>query len=205
MKGSTYKRCSCPVRRNAKGQRLSCKIQHGSWVYVVDAGTVDGRRHQVKRGGYASEAAAETALHETIDQMGKGIATHDDRQTVAAYLSGWLANRAVKGLRAQNVDQLQGPYRANLAAADRLSAVAEAQPGAYRSGTSGHVRIGQSGERAAHPCDVAFRAQHCGAPAGDQLQPGQRGGATQGPKRPRCTRGNRRNWARSWTPLPTMS
>jgi hypothetical protein len=78
------------VRRNAKGQRLSCKIQHGSWVYVVDAGTVDGRRHQVKRGGYASEAAAETALHETIDQMGKGIATHDDRQTVAAYCpAGW--------------------------------------------------------------------------------------------------------------------
>jgi hypothetical protein len=54
MKGSVYKRCQCPVQRNARGDRLACKKDHGSWFYVADAGRdqVTGKRRQVKLGGF---------------------------------------------------------------------------------------------------------------------------------------------------------
>ena len=100
MKGSVVKRCSCPPAYSAKGERLACKIKHGSWSFIADAGrTRDGKRRQVKRGGFATKAEAEAALAELIDSVEKGTAAHDERQTVAAYLETWLAGRIANGLR----------------------------------------------------------------------------------------------------------
>ncbi len=54
MRGSTYKRCSCPPY-DIKGRRKSCPKRHGSWSYVaeLDRGP-GGKRRQLKRGGFRS-------------------------------------------------------------------------------------------------------------------------------------------------------
>ncbi len=118
MKGSVSKRCSCPVQRNARGERVACKIKHGSWTYVADAGRdpATGRRRQLRGSGFATKAEAEAALAEHVDSVRKGTATHDERQTVATYLGGWLEQREANGLRAttlqsyrQHVEQLFVP------------------------------------------------------------------------------------------------
>jgi integrase len=101
MKGSIFKRCGCAPTYGAKGQRLACKLKHGSWSYIADAGRdpKTNKRRQVKRGGFATKAEAEAALAEVVDQAAKGMVTHDDRQTVAAYLESWLAAKVANGLR----------------------------------------------------------------------------------------------------------
>ena len=36
MRGSVFKRCTCPVRLNDKGRKITCGKQHGSWSDKVD-------------------------------------------------------------------------------------------------------------------------------------------------------------------------
>ena len=36
MRGSVYKRCTCPVRRDERGRKITCGKAHGSWFYKVD-------------------------------------------------------------------------------------------------------------------------------------------------------------------------
>lgn len=100
MKGSSYKRCSCPPEHDARGRRKACKKAHGSWYYVVDVTGPGGRRRQVKRGGFATQREAQAALAELVDQAAKGEVAHDERQTLAAWLEVWLADKVAKGLRA---------------------------------------------------------------------------------------------------------
>jgi hypothetical protein len=71
MQGTTYKRCKCPVRRNAAGKRLACPKKHGTWSYVVDvplsdAGRREHARQQITRGGFASQTLAVTELRQAI-------------------------------------------------------------------------------------------------------------------------------------------
>ncbi len=109
MKGSTYKRCSCPVERDAKGIRKACKKPHGSWVFVADLGrTSAGKRLQVKRSGFATKNAANQALAELLDQSNKGQVAHDDRQTVATFLTDWLDAKERQGLRPTTVRSYRG-------------------------------------------------------------------------------------------------
>lgn len=102
MKGSVYKRCQCAVERNARGERLACKKAHGSWVFVADAGynPATGKRRQIRRGGFPTKAAAEEALAELVDSARTGQLAHDERQTVAAFLEQWIADKERNGLRA---------------------------------------------------------------------------------------------------------
>jgi len=123
MRGSVQKRCSCATRHNERGERLACKKQHGSWSFVADAGRnpATGKRRQIKLGGFATKAEAEAALAELVDQSAKGMTTHDDRQTVSAYLEAWLAGRKANGLRPttarsyrQHIDQFFVPHIGHL-------------------------------------------------------------------------------------------
>lgn len=58
MRGSTFKRCPCPVRRDDRGRRLSCGKSHGSWSYVVDVPATAGeKRRQVMKGGFSTRLA----------------------------------------------------------------------------------------------------------------------------------------------------
>ena len=111
MKGSTYKRCACPVELDTRGRRKACKKAHGSWFYAADLGTVtrvikvsgpalEGApwpveydkvsRRQVKRGGFTTKTEADAVLAELLASVATGQAVHDERQTVGAFLDKWI-------------------------------------------------------------------------------------------------------------------
>ncbi|MCU1591947.1 MAG: Integrase, partial [Frankiales bacterium] len=63
MRGSVFKRCTCPPRTGARGRRLACNIAHGSWSFKLDLpSTPTSPRRVVTRGGFASRADAEAEL-----------------------------------------------------------------------------------------------------------------------------------------------
>jgi integrase len=93
MKGSVYKRCTCEVQRNTRGDRLACKKDHGSWCYVADVPGLNGKRRQVKKGKYKTKDEALQALAAVVDEANRGQVAHDDGQKVGDYLDGWLAHK----------------------------------------------------------------------------------------------------------------
>ncbi len=99
MKGSVYKRCSCPVERATRGGRKACKLRHGSWYFVADVPGAGGQRRQVKRGGFDTKAAAEAALAAVVDEAAQGRISHDEGQRLGDYLDTWLAGKVAGGLR----------------------------------------------------------------------------------------------------------
>lgn len=92
MKGSTFKRCSCPPEYDAKGRRKACNKRHGSWAYVVDVGRdpKTGRRRQLKKSGFRTKDEAEAKMAEVLGDVDAGRYRHDGRQTVKQYLEAWL-------------------------------------------------------------------------------------------------------------------
>ncbi len=91
MKGSTFKRCSCPVRRDAAGRKITCAKAHGSWSYMADGAEAEpGARRQVMKGGFPTRRAAEAALAEYLARVGQGDALASDTRKLADYLSEWL-------------------------------------------------------------------------------------------------------------------
>jgi integrase len=101
MKGSVVKRCQCAPLYDSRHRRIACKIKHGSWSYVADAGRdpATGKRRQVKQGGFATKVEAEAALAKLIDQSSKGLVSHDDRLHLGVFLDQWLAGKVANGLR----------------------------------------------------------------------------------------------------------
>lgn len=101
MRGSVFKRCQC---RTPEGKKVkSCRKPHGSWCFVVDAGTdpVTGKRKQIPRSGFKTKTDAEDALTAELAKLNAGTWTDDKGITVAAWLDQWLAElvaakRAVK-------------------------------------------------------------------------------------------------------------
>jgi integrase len=96
MRGSTFKRCTCPPQTNARGDRIACKLNHGSWFYVVEAGRnpATGRRRQFRKGGFPTKRDAERALAEAVDgSTNHGLVHARRRQTFAAYASQWMDAR----------------------------------------------------------------------------------------------------------------
>jgi integrase len=90
VRGSVYKRCQC---RDATGKRVkSCRKQHGSWAFTIDAGTdpTTGKRKQIVRSGYRTRDEAEEEMNGLITAMNSGIWTDDKNITVAAWLAQWL-------------------------------------------------------------------------------------------------------------------
>lgn len=101
MKGSTFKRCSCPVEQDARGRRKTCPKRHGSWGYVVDAGRdpATGKRRQVTRSGYRTQAEASAALAEIMTEVEDGRYRDDGRRTVESFLVEWIESKVANGLR----------------------------------------------------------------------------------------------------------
>lgn len=100
MKGSTYKRCKCPVAYDAKGNRRNCRKDHGAWYYVADVGTgPDGKRKQDRKGGFRTSDDAEKALSALLSRVNEGSYTHDEGQTLTTWLGTWLDHKERTGLR----------------------------------------------------------------------------------------------------------
>jgi integrase len=99
--GRVYRRCGC---RDSQGRQLGAHCPrltddpvHGSWTFAVDIpGPEPGTRHQtVRRGGFATEDDARTALHRYLDGRLLGISA-DPNQTVGEYLATWLDGKRLR-------------------------------------------------------------------------------------------------------------
>lgn len=90
MRGSTFKRCGCPPRRDARGRKLACSKAHGSWSYKVDLPAYDGSRRQVVKGGFATKRDAEQALAELVSKAARGQVVQPSRAPLGDYLTTWL-------------------------------------------------------------------------------------------------------------------
>ena len=97
--GFTFKRCSCPPVAGVNGRPLACKRKHGSWFFAAESRTPDGKRRQVRRGGYATQADAQLALTAFAEARNTGQVTDDRTQSVSEYLNQWLAKKITNGLR----------------------------------------------------------------------------------------------------------
>ena len=70
-------------------QRGTVDKHHGSWRWRFGV-TVDGRRQQVSRGGYATKTEARKALTAALARHDVGNLTTTTRKTTGDYLLGWL-------------------------------------------------------------------------------------------------------------------
>jgi hypothetical protein len=73
--------------------------KRGTWYFVVDVAAANGKRQQLRRRGFATKKAAETAEAEVVADRARGTFVRASRVTLAAFLlDEWLpAKRA--GLR----------------------------------------------------------------------------------------------------------
>ena len=95
-RGRVYRRCACRHAGKQLGARcpeLTSNARHGTWTFAVDMPSLTGKRATMRRGGYATRKAATAALTRVLDCERSGIWL-DDRQTVADYLTTWLAEKS---------------------------------------------------------------------------------------------------------------
>jgi hypothetical protein len=83
MNGSVFKRCPCTENagkgKAARKNTRTCAKEHGSWYFKHDLPGGDGRRPQVKRGGYRKKEDAETALAKSLAKYAqRGVAAERD-------------------------------------------------------------------------------------------------------------------------------
>ena len=85
MSGHVYKRCGCPVHRDAKGKKLPCPCPcpHGSWTFVANA-TMKGPqpRRQHTKEGFATKGEAEAALRAFQASADRGEVQRQSKITV---------------------------------------------------------------------------------------------------------------------------
>ncbi|MFN2538907.1 MAG: Arm DNA-binding domain-containing protein, partial [Mycobacteriales bacterium] len=86
MRGSVFKRCTCPVRRDERDRRITCPKQHGSWSFKVDLPGAGGRRKQLVKGGFPTKREAEEAMADAVAKASRGQLIAPSRLTVGAYL-----------------------------------------------------------------------------------------------------------------------
>lgn len=79
----------------------------GTWLFVVDLPpAADGKRRQKKCRGFPTKKAAEAALSELVGRAQRGPIAEPGRQTLAAYLEGWLP-----GVRVSRTGSTASNYR----------------------------------------------------------------------------------------------
>lgn len=92
--GSVYRRCGC--RDEATGRLLGARCpglgapEHGSWYFSADLPSAVGERRRVRRGGFATQAAAVAAL----GALACPAVGPDPGLSTGEWLSRWLASRA---------------------------------------------------------------------------------------------------------------
>ena len=101
MKGTTWQRCtSCNRKVNGADARKrhkasGCKGTTATWAIKADLGRdADGKRRQVVRAGFTSEAEAVRKLRELLTKVDGGRYVEPTKTTLADYLAEWLAATA---------------------------------------------------------------------------------------------------------------
>ena len=96
MTGHVWKRCPCP--REAGAPRKNCPKRHGTWVFQHDLPRgEDGRRRQVKAGGFRTREDALEALAQSLGRVVAGERGDARKITVAAWLDEWLSTKVALG------------------------------------------------------------------------------------------------------------
>ena len=91
--GSVYRRCGC--RDETTGRLLGARCpglrspEHGSWYFSADLPSAAGERRRVRRGGFATRAAAVAAL----EALGSPSAGPEPGLSTGEWLGRWLASR----------------------------------------------------------------------------------------------------------------
>jgi hypothetical protein len=91
--GSVYSRCGC--RDEATGRLLGASCsglgspEHGSWYFSADLPSAAGQRRRVRRGGFASRAAAVAAL----EALASPASGPEPGLSTGEWLSRWLGSR----------------------------------------------------------------------------------------------------------------
>ncbi|MFF7991954.1 tyrosine-type recombinase/integrase [Kitasatospora xanthocidica] len=97
-RGRVYRRCGCRDDHHRQlGTRcphLATDPHHGTWAFAVDAPSGDGQRRTIRRAGFPDELEARIALRRLNESLPVGVIT-DPRQTLADYLTAWLAEKAL--------------------------------------------------------------------------------------------------------------
>jgi integrase len=93
--GVVVKRCGCmqPGTRRRRGRNCPRLAErgHGSWYYHCSVTTMFGRPERVRRGGYPTRHAAETARDDLLEQSRAERTTQT--WTVARWLRHWLTTK----------------------------------------------------------------------------------------------------------------
>lgn len=89
-RGWSYQRCGrCGT--TVKGDECDrCRGRTFTWTDVVDIAPVGFPRHQIKKGGFASEADAVAAMSRSLLEVKTGRHQDPETLTTARYLSDWL-------------------------------------------------------------------------------------------------------------------
>src|SRR5262249_38118304 len=91
--GSVYRRCGC--RDEVTGRLLGARCPglgspgHGSWYFTAELPSGTGQRRRVRRGGFATRAAAAAAL----EPLGSPAAGPEPGLSTGQWLGRWLASR----------------------------------------------------------------------------------------------------------------
>jgi len=97
-RGRVYRRCGCrDTHRRQLGAHcphLLTDGHHGTWTFAVDVPAPHHRRTTVRRGGFATQDAAEAALRTFLEGEAGGF-NADPNQTVGDYLHTWLTAKAL--------------------------------------------------------------------------------------------------------------
>ena len=89
-----------------KDRRVERDPRTGTWYFVADIPSPDGRRRQARRRDFATSKAANDALHDLLEASRAGLPTGvRGGLLVGDYLTGrWLPSLAGQELRATTVD-----------------------------------------------------------------------------------------------------
>ena len=79
------------------------KDASGAWFFVIDLAAPNGRRKQLRRRGFSTKKAAQDALTRVRGEMMSGSFVSPSRQSLAAYLTGWLEALPASGRRPSTV------------------------------------------------------------------------------------------------------
>ena len=97
MKGHTFKRCPCGSVHDERGNRVNCPKKHGTWYYAHELPPdADGRRRQVRKGGFRTEKGAREAMTEALGRVATGTWVDYPKITVGEYLDQWLAGKVLR-------------------------------------------------------------------------------------------------------------
>ncbi|MGW3473614.1 hypothetical protein ACWDKQ_35410 [Saccharopolyspora sp. NPDC000995] len=96
-RGRIYRRCGCRDQDHRQLGPHCPKLdyhKHRTWAFAVDLPSITGRRRTLRRSGFTTRAHAQTELNRILGCERTGVAI-DDRETIADYLTDWLATKAL--------------------------------------------------------------------------------------------------------------